>query len=56
MAAIPGGEAPPAALAEPPAPPDVVRARLSELDDEILELARSNPKKVPLVLRSWMES
>jgi len=56
IAAIPGGEAPPAALAEPPAPPDMVRARLSELDDEILELARSNPKKVPLVLRSWMES
>jgi flagellar M-ring protein FliF len=56
MAAIPGGEAPLAALAEPPAPPDMVRARLTELDDEILELARSNPKKVPLVLRSWMES
>ncbi|HNY26168.1 MAG TPA: hypothetical protein PKH31_02190, partial [Candidatus Sumerlaeota bacterium] len=26
-----------------------------QLDDEILALAKDNPKKVPLVLRSWIE-
>ncbi|MBN1866127.1 flagellar M-ring protein FliF [Candidatus Sumerlaeota bacterium] len=30
--------------------------RQQSLDNEILELARQNPKKVSLVLRSWMES
>jgi len=44
----------------PPPPtgetPDLLRARQEELDGEILELSRANPKKVPLILRSWMES
>ncbi|NQU44944.1 flagellar M-ring protein FliF [bacterium] len=35
--------------------PDVMSDRHAEIDDEILELAKSNPKKVVLVLRSWLE-
>jgi flagellar M-ring protein FliF len=64
MAALTGGAAAAAtALGAPetgqleiPASPEMMKARLGELDDEILELSRSNPKKVPLVLRSWMET
>lgn len=39
----------------PPEAEDVLAARQKNLDQEILELARANPKKVPLVLRAWME-
>ena len=35
---------------------DEVTRRQSALDKEILELAKENPKKVSLVLRSWIES
>ena len=45
-----------AALPTPPATPDMVAARQEALDDEILELAQENAKKVVLVLRSWLEA
>ncbi len=35
--------------------PDQIQVKQEELDDLILELARGNPKKVPLVFRSWIE-
>ena len=59
QAAIEGG----AAAGELPAPEGLspmtseqeTAARSGQLDHEILDLARENPKKVTLVLRSWLE-
>lgn len=44
-----------AALPPPRETSDLARAKMEELDDSILELARINPKKVPVVIRAWME-
>jgi hypothetical protein len=45
--------APHGAATDPDAHSDAAR---QQLDDAILEASRANPKKVPLVLRAWMES
>ncbi|MFP4379663.1 MAG: flagellar basal-body MS-ring/collar protein FliF [Candidatus Sumerlaeia bacterium] len=36
-------------------PTSLLKQKSEALDDEILDLAKSNPKKVVLVLRSWIE-
>lgn len=51
-----GGEAARGALPGPSGLKRNMTAQEHSLDKEILELARSNPKKVSLVLRSWIES
>lgn len=43
-------------LSGPPLAADAIEAQQQQLDDSILEASRANPKKVPLVLRAWMES
>jgi len=35
---------------------DANRVKQENLDDEIMDLARAHPKKVPLILKSWIES
>lgn len=51
-----GGETARGALPGPASLKRNLTAQEHSLDKEILELARSNPKKVSLVLRSWIES
>jgi len=56
--ALPGR--PGSAAGELPAPEmpteEYLKLTSSELDDEIMEFTKTNPKKVALVLRSWMEA
>lgn len=43
------------ALPEPEAK-DILTARSDELDDEIMNLVKENPKKVGMVFRAWLET
>ncbi len=44
------------ALAATPNEDDIAEVRSKFLDEEILDLVRSNPKKVPLVIRNWLDT
>ena len=43
-------------MAAPETKKGITEEQQQELDDAIMEATRANPKKVPLVLRAWMET